>query len=68
MRSRIDEIRGHIGQNDVVLVAVTKGRTVDEILQAYSYGIRDFGESYVGQFPLIMSALGTGASTESKGG
>lgn len=29
------------------LVAVSKGQTVDLVQEAYSYGIRHFGENYV---------------------
>ena len=35
---------------DLTLVAVSKGHTVESIRRFYQLGIRDFGESYAGEF------------------
>lgn len=51
MLSAINEVQDNISlvrtSNSIKLVAVSKGQSVGKILEAYSYGIRDFGESYV---------------------
>lgn len=43
IKSILDEINGY----DAKLIAVSKTRTVEEILEAYNVGIRDFGENHV---------------------
>ncbi len=47
VRARIGEAAERAGRavEDVTLIAVTKTRTVDEILSAYEAGQRDFGEN-----------------------
>ena len=34
-------------QNDVLLLAVSKTKPVEELMEAYNAGVRDFGENYV---------------------
>ena len=43
IKSILDEINGY----DAKLIAVSKTRTIEEILEAYNVGIRDFGENHV---------------------
>ena len=43
IKSILDEINGY----DAKLIAVSKTRTMEEILEAYNVGIRDFGENHV---------------------
>ena len=41
------EIAEELKQKNVTLVAVSKTKSVEEILQLYDLGQRDFGENYV---------------------
>ena len=43
--------------NDVTLVAVTKGRPLEELKELYDLGVRDFGESRVQEAELKQEAL-----------
>ena len=45
MKKVIDEIKKEIG--NTLLVAVSKTKSNEEIMDAYNNGIRDFGENYV---------------------
>lgn len=40
-------IRGERASEDVKLIAVSKTKPAEDMLKAYEYGIRDFGENYV---------------------
>jgi len=42
---------------DALLVAVTKGRSIDEIMRLYEKGIRDFGENRVQEALVKIEAL-----------
>jgi pyridoxal phosphate enzyme (YggS family) len=44
-------------RSDVQLVAVSKGHSIDNILEAYHLGMRDFGESYVQEWLPKYEAL-----------
>ena len=46
IKENINKILNHIPQN-VKLIAVSKTRSIEEIKNAYDYGIRDFGENKV---------------------
>ncbi len=39
--------RGEKASKEVRLIAVSKTKPVEEMLEAYEYGVRDFGENYV---------------------
>ncbi len=43
--------------DDALLVAVTKGRSIDQIMQLYQKGIRDFGENRVQEALLKIETL-----------
>jgi len=47
VRENLLKIKEQIGSNNVKIIAVTKYAKWDEIIEAYSLGIHDFGESYV---------------------
>ena len=49
VRTKIKEasLRSGRTEDDVLLIGVTKNVDLERIKQAYSYGIRDFGENYV---------------------
>lgn len=55
MKKEIEELKKEIG--DVVLVAVSKTKSRDDILKAYEFGIRDFGENYVQELISKMDSL-----------
>jgi pyridoxal phosphate enzyme (YggS family) len=55
MKDVIEELKKEIGKT--TLVAVSKTRTNEEILEAYSLGIRDFGENYVQELIVKMDTL-----------
>ncbi len=66
MKSRLQNVDDRIaraceaaGRNrsEVRLVAVSKGHPVEAILEAYSLGVRDFGESYVQEWLPKFDAL-----------
>lgn len=46
IRDNIDNIRGTLKEN-ITLVAVSKTKTIEEMKEAYEYGVRDFGENKV---------------------
>jgi len=46
-RSAYRELIEELGSSDVVLVAVSKTKPVEDILELYELGQRDFGENYV---------------------
>ena len=51
----IDDIKKQIG--DTVLVAVSKTKSNEEIIEVYNLGIRDFGENYVQELISKMDSL-----------
>ncbi len=55
MKERIEKIKKEIG--DTTLVAVSKTKSNEAILDAYSLGIRDFGENYVQELINKMDLL-----------
>ena len=55
MKDVIEELKKEKGET--TLVAVSKTRTNEEILEAYSLGIRDFGENYVQELIVKMDTL-----------
>ena len=55
MKEVIDEIKKEIG--DTLLVAVSKTKSNEEIIEAYNLGIRDFGENYVQELVSKMDSL-----------
>lgn len=46
-KENLHSIKEQIGNNNVRIIAVTKYASSSQLLEAYSEGIRDFGESYV---------------------
>ena len=55
MKESIEELKKEIG--DTLLVAVSKTKTNDAIMEAYNLGIRDFGENYVQELVAKMDSL-----------
>ena len=55
MKEKIELIKEEIG--DTLLVAVSKTKSNEEILEAYNLGIRDFGENYVQELVSKMDNL-----------
>ncbi len=55
MKESINRIKEEIGS--VLLVAVSKTKSNEEILEAYNLGIRDFGENYVQELTSKMDTL-----------
>ena len=55
MKESIEELKKEIG--DTLLVAVSKTKTNEEIMEAYNLGIRDFGENYVQELISKMDTL-----------
>ena len=47
IKDNIKSILDEISDYDAKLIAVSKTRTIEEILEAYNVGIRDFGENHV---------------------
>ena len=47
IKENIKSILDEISDYDAKLIAVSKTRTIEEILEAYNVGIRDFGENHV---------------------
>ena len=47
IKENIKSILDEISDYDAKLIAVSKTRTIEEILEAYESGIRDFGENHV---------------------
>lgn len=57
IRDNIDNIRGTL-REDVMLVAVSKTKSVEEMKEAYECGIRDFGENKVQELMEKMDSFG----------
>ena len=55
IRNNIESIKSEIG--NVLLVAVSKTKGNEEILEAYNNGIKDFGENYVQELIVKMDSL-----------
>ncbi len=55
MKESINRIKEEIGS--ALLVAVSKTKSNEEILEAYNLGIRDFGENYVQELTSKMDTL-----------
>ena len=55
MKEVIEELKKELG--DTTLVAVSKTKSNDEIMEAYNLGIRDFGENYVQELVGKMDTL-----------
>src|SRR5690242_19542667 len=47
LRQKYEKILQQLSGKSVTLVAVSKTKTREDILEAYEAGIRDFGENYV---------------------
>ncbi|MEO6670996.1 MAG: YggS family pyridoxal phosphate-dependent enzyme [Ferruginibacter sp.] len=47
LKDKYQNIKAQLDKNNVTLVAVSKTKTVEDILDAYNNGVRDFGENYV---------------------
>ena len=56
LEKRINNIKKDINK-DTTLVAVSKTKSIEEILDAYNLGIRDFGENYVQELISKMDCL-----------
>lgn len=56
MKEIIEKIKSEIGDK-VTLVAVSKTKSNEKILEAYNLGIRDFGENYVQELTTKMDSL-----------
>ena len=56
LENRINDIKKDINK-DTTLVAVSKTKSIEEILDAYNLGIRDFGENYVQELISKMDSL-----------
>ena len=55
MKDVLEELRNEIG--DTTLVAVSKTKSNEKILEAYNLGIKDFGENYVQELTTKMDTL-----------
>ena len=55
MKESIEELKKELGKT--LLVAVSKTKTNDAIMEAYNLGIRDFGENYVQELITKMDTL-----------
>ena len=55
MKDRIEEIINEIG--NTTLVAVSKTKPNNDIMEAYNLGLRDFGENYVQELVSKMDSL-----------
>jgi uncharacterized pyridoxal phosphate-containing UPF0001 family protein len=55
MKESIEELKKELG--DTLLVAVSKTKSNDAIMEAYNLGIRDFGENYVQELVAKMDTL-----------
>ena len=55
MKESIEELKKELG--DILLVAVSKTKSNEEIMEAYNLGIRDFGENYVQELISKMDTL-----------
>ena len=55
MKDVLEELRNEIG--DTTLVAVSKTKPNEKILEAYNLGIKDFGENYVQELTTKMDTL-----------
>jgi pyridoxal phosphate enzyme (YggS family) len=67
LRERIEEVRERIGRaarragrrpEEITLVAVTKTFPASAVREAYSLGLREFGENYIQEFEAKRAALG----------
>ena len=62
VKTRVQEALRRSGrEEDVLILAVSKTRTVEEIRELYDAGVRDFGENYVQELmakqPLLPSDI-----------
>ena len=57
IEKNIEKINSFIEDKNITLVAVSKNKSVDEILCAYNFGLRDFGENYVQELVEKMEIL-----------
>ena len=55
MKESIEELKKELGST--LLVAVSKTKSNEEIMEAYNLGIRDFGENYVQELVAKMDSL-----------
>ena len=55
MKESIEELKRELG--DTLLVAVSKTKSNEDIMEAYNLGIRDFGENYVQELITKMDTL-----------
>lgn len=55
MKEVIEELKKELGK--ITLVAVSKTKSTEDILNVYELGIRDFGENYVQELVAKMDAL-----------
>ena len=57
MEEMVEELKKEIGNK--TLVAVSKTKSNEDIMKAYSLGVRDFGENYVQELVTKMDTLPT---------
>ena len=57
MKEVLDSIYEEIGSKDITLVAVSKTKSNELIMDAYNLGVRDFGENYVQELLGKMDTL-----------
>ena len=57
IEKNIEKINSFIEDKNITLVAVSKNKSDDEILCAYNFGLRDFGENYVQELVEKMEIL-----------
>ena len=57
MKEILDSINEEIKDKDIILVAVSKTKSNEAIMEAYNFGVRDFGENYVQELIGKMDTL-----------
>ena len=57
LEDKYQKIKNELSRKKVVLVAVSKTKTKEDILEAYNNGVRDFGENYVQELVEKYEAL-----------
>jgi PLP dependent protein len=54
---KYSHLKKQLDQDGIALVAVTKSKPVEDIIQAYEAGLRDFGENYASEMAEKHNAL-----------
>jgi pyridoxal phosphate enzyme (YggS family) len=57
LKDKYEKIKNELSRTNVTLVAVSKTKTKEDILEAYNSGVRDFGENYVQELVEKYEAL-----------